>query len=86
MNRPPLSRILVSFIEGDHFISAWTKEGFDLNAYKLMERGGYNFQNLAPLGKVAKDKPHGLTKTQRKIQVHGGSGDFSKVRLAFTPP
>jgi len=48
--------------------SAHTKEGFDPNAYKLMERAGYDFQNLAILGKTVEAKPHGLTETQRKIQ------------------
>ena len=37
-----------------------TKDGFDPNAYKLMERAGYNFQSPATLGKVIEVKPHGL--------------------------
>jgi len=66
--------------------SARTREGFDPNAYKLMKRAGYDFQNPIALGKVVKVKPHGLTETQRKIQEQGGSVAVSKVGLCFTPP
>jgi len=66
--------------------SVWTREGFDPNAYKLMKRAGYDFQNPAALGRVVEAKPHGLTETQRKIQEQGGSVGVSKVGLGFTPP
>jgi len=68
VSRPPLSGFVVSSKEGDDFPSAQTKEGFDPNACKLMERAGYDFQNPAALGKIVEAKPHGLTETQRKIQ------------------
>jgi len=42
-----------------------TKEGFDPNAYKLMERASYDFQNLTTLGKVIEVKPHGLMKLKK---------------------
>jgi len=48
--------------------SARTKERFDPNAYKLMERAGYDFQNPATSGMIVEAKLYGLTKTQRKIQ------------------
>ena len=73
MSRPPLSGFVVSSKEGDDLSSARTREGFDPNAYKLMQRAGYEFQNPAALGKVVEAKPHGLTETQRKIQEQGGS-------------
>ena len=63
----------------------WTKEGFDPNAYKLMEKAGYDFHNPATLGKVVEVKPHGLNEIQKKIQELGDLVSISKVRLAFTP-
>ena len=86
VSRPPLSGFVVSSEEGDDLPSARTREGFDPNAYKLMEKAGYDFQNPAALGKVVKAKPHGLTETQWKIQKQGGSVAVSKVGLGFTPP
>ena len=62
-----------------------TKDGFDPNAYKLMERAGYNFQNPATLGKVIEVKPYGLNNTQKMIQERGGSVSVSKVGLGYTP-
>jgi len=61
--------------------NARTKEGFDPNAYKLMEKVGYDFQNPTTLRKVVEAKPHGLNETQRKIQEQGGSVGVSKVEL-----
>ena len=48
MWQPNVSRVpLIGFVdsskEGDELRSAWTKEGFDPNVYKLMERVGYDF-------------------------------------------
>jgi len=86
VNRPPLSGFVVFSKEGDDLPSVWTREGFDPNAYKLMERVGYDLQNPATLGKVVEVKPHGLTETQRKIQEQGDSVDVSKVGLGFMPP
>jgi len=67
VSRPPLFGFVISSKEGDDLPSAQTREGFDPNAYKLMERAGYDFQNRAALRKVVQAKPHGLTETQRKI-------------------
>ena len=63
MSRPTLLGFFISSKEGDNFLSVLTKEGFDPNTYKLMEKAGYDFQNPATLGKVVEVKPHGLTKT-----------------------
>jgi len=59
------------------------KEGFNPNAYKLMEKAGYDFQNPTTLGKVLEAKPHGLNETQRKIQEQGGFVGISKVGLSL---
>jgi len=86
VSRPPLSGFVISSKKGDDLPSARTKEGFDPNAYKLMERASYDFQNPTILGKVVEEKPHGLTETQGKIQEQGGSVGVFKVGLGFTPP
>jgi len=43
VSRPPLSRLGISSKEGDDLPSAQIREGFDPNAYKIMERAGYDF-------------------------------------------
>ena len=65
-----------------------TKQGFDPNAYKLVERVGYYLQNPTILGKVIEVKPHGLNETQKMIQERGGSVGVSKVGLGYAslPP
>jgi len=68
LSRPPISGFVISSKEGDDLPNVRTKEGFDPNAYKLMEKVGYDFQNPATLGKVVEGKPHALTETQRNIQ------------------
>jgi len=86
VSRPPIPGFVVSSKDSDDLPSMRTKEGFDRNAYKLMEKVGYDFQNPATLGKVVEVKPHGLNEIQKKIQEQGGSVGFSKVGLGFTPP
>ena len=68
VSRPPIQRFVVSSKDGNDLPSVRTKEGFDPNAYKLMEKAGYDFQNPATLGKVVEVKSHGLNETQKKIQ------------------
>ena len=79
MSRPPIPGFVVSSKDSDDLPSVLTKEGFDPNAYKLMEKAGYDFQNPATLGKVVEVKPHGLNKTQKKIQEQGGSVASQKL-------
>jgi len=81
LSRPPLIGFVVSSLGSDNLPNARTKEGFDPNAYKLMKKASYDFQNPTTLGKVVEAKPHGLDETQRKIQEQGGSVGVSKVGL-----
>ena len=67
VSRPPIAGFVVSSSGSDKLSDARTKEGFDPNAYKLMEKAGYDFQNPTTLGKVVEAKPQGLNETQRKI-------------------
>ncbi|KAM1193039.1 hypothetical protein ACFX2G_013567 [Malus domestica] len=65
------------------------EEGFDLNAYKLMSKAGYNFASSANLGKkdlnTIKDNERDLTKTQKKLEEHGYGVNNNKAGLGFTP-
>ena len=61
------------------------KEGFNLNAYKLMEKAGYDFNNPVALGKLVEVETCGLNKTQKKIQEQGGLVEVPKVDLGYTP-
>jgi len=85
VSRPPLAGFVISSSGSDNLPNARTKDGFDPNAYKLMEKAGYDFQNPTTLGRVVEAKPHGLNETQRKIQEQGGSVGVSKVGLGFMP-
>ena len=68
--------------EEEHLPHTRTKEGFDPNAYKLMEIG-YDFQNPNTLGKIIEVKPHSLIETQKIIQERGGSVGVCKVGLGY---
>ena len=85
MSRPPLAGFIVSSLGSDNLLNTRTKEEFHTNAYKLMEKAGYDFQNPTTLGKVVEAKAHGLNETHRKIQEQGGSVGVSKVGLGFIP-
>ena len=63
VGRPPIPGFVVSSKDNNDLPSVRTKEGFDPNAYKLMEKAGYDFQNPATLGMVVEVKPHGLNET-----------------------
>ena len=75
----------------DHGIlpSERTKEWFDPKAYRLLAGAGYNFSKQGNLGKlipeVAEEKVHGLSKTQRRIQLEGHEIPIPKTGLGYTP-
>jgi len=60
VTQPPILGFVISSKDSDDLPSVQTKEGFDPNAYKLMEKASYDFQNPATLGNVVKVKPYGL--------------------------
>ena len=72
MSGLPLLGFFVSFVGSNNLLNTRTKEEFDPNAYKLMEKADYDFQNSTTLGKVVEDKPHSLNETQRNIQEQRG--------------
>jgi len=71
--------------EEENLLNAQTKEGFNSNAYKLMEKAGYNFNNPVVLGKVVKVQTYGLNKMQKKIQEQEDLIEVQKVGLSYTP-
>jgi len=87
VSRQPLPGFVSSFKallkEEDGLPHERTKEGFDQNAYKLMERARYDFQSPTTLGKIIEVKPHGFTKTQKMIQEQGGSVGVSKIEVGY---
>ena len=48
VSRPPITGFVVSSSGSDKLPDARTKEGFDPNAYKLMEKAGYDFKTQLP--------------------------------------
>ncbi|KAM1698838.1 hypothetical protein ACFXTH_029991 [Malus domestica] len=66
-----------------------TEEGFDLNAYKLMLKAGYDFVSSSNPGKkvsnTVNNKERDLTETQKKLKKHGYGVNNNKAGLGFTP-
>ena len=66
-----------------------TKEWFDLKAYRLLAKAGYNFSKQGDLGKLIPEaigeKMHGLSKTQRKMWLEGYEIPIPKIGLGYTP-
>jgi len=44
-----------------------TNDGFDLNAYKLVEKFGYDFSKSPSLGYVIEAKPYGVNDLEKMI-------------------
>jgi len=80
-----VNRPLYILKEDEGFPNAITKEEFNLNAYKLIEKENYVFSNPALLGKVVEVETYGLNKTQKKIQEQGSLVEVSTVGLGYTP-
>ena len=88
----PLNRFVKfsqSLTEHGILPSEWTKEWFDLKAYRLFVKVGYDFSKQGNLGKlipeVTREKVHGLSKTQRKMQLEGYEIPIPKTSLGYTP-
>jgi len=67
--------------EDENLPNLRTKKGFDLNAYKLTEKAGFDFNNPVPSRKVVDVETYGL-QTQNKIQEQGVIVKVSKVSLS----
>ena len=66
-----------------------TKEWSDPKAYRLLAKVVYDFSKQGDLGKLipkaTEEKMHGLSKTQRKMQLEGQEIPILKTRLGYTP-
>ncbi|XP_074298973.1 uncharacterized protein LOC141629964 [Silene latifolia] len=70
----------------DQSSSEENKGIFDSNAYKLLEKAGYDFTNPTPLGKVIKAEPYGLNKAQHEVLKQDGSFMVTKAGLGYESP
>ena len=81
----PLLRFLTSskglLQEENNLPKVQKSDGFDLNAYKLMRRLGYDFSNQPSLGHVIKAKPYRLDDLQKMIKGYGGRVATLRVNL-----
>ncbi|KAK9677082.1 hypothetical protein RND81_11G120500 [Saponaria officinalis] len=81
-SKPSLQRfVAASENEGE----TSTKGMFDPNAYKLLSKSGYDFENPIPMGKVVEVVPYGLNQTQRKLHEQGNECQVTKLGIGYTP-
>ena len=73
-------------VEEPSGVKELNKEKFDPNAYKLLAKSGYDFENPTPMGKVIDAKPHGLNDTQKKLLEYGDGFQESKTGVGFKRP
>ncbi|XP_074290338.1 uncharacterized protein LOC141617067 [Silene latifolia] len=59
---------------------------FHSNAYKLLEKAGYDFKKPNPLGKVVEVEPYGLNKTQQELYKQEESFIETKAGLGYKFP
>ncbi|XP_074315122.1 uncharacterized protein LOC141651303 [Silene latifolia] len=59
---------------------------FDSNAYKILEKAGYDVTKPTPLGKVVEVEPYGLNKTQQELYKQEGSFIETKAGLGYKFP
>jgi len=81
--RGSFSEIL--FNEEEGLPNAQTKQGFDPNAYNLMEKAGYDFNNSVVLRKVVEVETYNLNKVKKKILEQEGLLEVWKVGLGYIP-
>ncbi|KAK9698349.1 hypothetical protein RND81_08G097900 [Saponaria officinalis] len=59
---------------------------YDPNAYKLLAKAGYDFDNPTPLGTIIKAEPYGLNKTQKELFKKEGNFVAAKPGLGYESP
>ncbi|KAL9239139.1 hypothetical protein vseg_013488 [Gypsophila vaccaria] len=83
ITRPPLA----GFTPSSNQTSHEQQNGvFDPNAYKLLEKAGYDFENPILLGSVIEAEPYGLNEEQKKIFKQEGNYTATKVGLGYELP
>ena len=89
--KPPLkgfTRAMSNLVEEDSLPFRRTEEGFDLKAYKLLAKSGYDFKNPLQLGQLYSDyveeKSHGLNLTQSKLKQQGYAIEIPRTGLGYS--
>jgi len=83
---PLLGFIAFSLVqEESDLLRVQTSDRFDLNAYKLMKKSGYDFSRPAPLGNAIKARCYALIDTQIMIQTQGGGVATWKIGFSYVP-
>ena len=62
-----------------------TSDGFDLNAYKQINKSSYDVIKPTSLGHVIEDKIYDLNDMQRIIQSQGGGVVTFRTGFGYTP-
>ena len=60
-----------------------TSDGLDLNAYKLMDKFGYDFNKTPSLGHVIEAQPYGFNDIQKMIQRQSGRVVTPRIGLGY---
>jgi len=60
-----------------------TSDGFNSDAYKLMEESGYDFSKPPSLGHIIDAKPYGLNDKQKMVQKQGDEIVAPRIRLGY---
>ncbi|KAL9224978.1 hypothetical protein vseg_000952 [Gypsophila vaccaria] len=81
--RPPLAEFTPSSNQTSH---EQQNGVFDPNAYKLLEKAGYDFENSIHLGSVIQAEPYGLNEEQKKIFKQEQNYTAAKVGIGYELP
>ena len=73
------------FQEESNLRRVCTRDGFDLNAYKLLKKSGYDFSKPRPLGNVIDVRLYGLNSKQKVIHRQGGRVVTPRISLRCIP-
>ena len=63
-----------------------TSNGFDSDAYKLMDELGYNFSKLPSLGHIIDAKPYGSNDVRKIVQNQGEGIMTPRIGRDYMPP
>lgn len=67
-------------------VNELNKEKLDPNAYRLLAKSVYDFENPTPMGKFIDDKSYGLNDTQNNFLEYGDRFQETKMSIRFKRP
>jgi len=89
MTKAPLPRVATSskgFLrEESDLLTVHTSDGFDSDAYKLIEESSYHFSKRPSPGHVINAKPYGPIDTQKMVKKYGGGVVTPRIGLGYMP-